>query len=121
MRVVVTGGRNYTDQDYVWDTLSAIHAKTPITLLVTGACHLGGADLLAENWAKYMEVSYMGIPAKFRTGTKGKAEGMIRNGRMLDTAWPSLVVAFPGGNGTDGCVKEAKKRHLEVEDHRNAV
>ena len=119
MRIVITGGRDYNNKDFIWETLDALHAETKITLLATGACYLGGADLHAENWAKAREVDYFGMPAKFKTGKRGKAEGMIRNGRLLDTIRPDKVVAFPGGVGTDGCVKEAIKRRLKVIDKRS--
>ena len=117
MRIVVTGGRDYENVGLIWAVLDTIHESTPIDLLAHGACHLGGADIHAENWAKSREVPYMGIPAKFKTGKKGKAEGMIRNGRMLDLVKPDLVVAFPGGNGTAGCIKEAIKREIKVETY----
>lgn len=120
MRIVVTGGRDY-EEPFVWKVLSDIHKETPITLLAHGACHLGGADILAENWAKSKEVPYMGVPAKFKTGKLGKAEGAIRNGRMLDLVKPVIVVAFPGGRGTANCVDQAKDRDIEVRDFRNGI
>lgn len=121
MRVVVTGGRDYGDWQVVYGTLYRIHIATPITLLAHGACYKGGADKIAEDWAKLAEVPYMGIPAKFKTGTLGKAEGLIRNTRMLDLVKPDIVVAFPGETGTADCVAKAVKRNIEVRDFRNGV
>lgn len=115
MRVVVTGGRKYDAQSVVWGALTAVDDEFGIDLLGHGACHLGGADILAENWAKYYQVPYLGIPAKWRK--YGRSAGMKRNGRMLDLIKPELVLAFPGGTGTLGCIKEAEKRKIKVERH----
>jgi hypothetical protein len=112
MRVLVTGGRDYEDRYAVYAVLDRIHAAYGIALLIHGACHLGGADILAEDWAKLREIPYFGLPAKFKTGSRGKAEGMIRNVKMLEMTSPDLVVGFPGGTGTAGCLAEAKKRNI---------
>ena len=117
MRVVVTGGRRYADRGVVYDALDEIHAGRWVGLLAHGACVYGGADILAEEWAKDREVPYMGVPAKWKTGTHGRGEGMIRNGHMLDLVRPDLVVAFPGGNGTADCIKQAKQRNIEVKEY----
>lgn len=119
MRVVVTGGRHYGDWQFLFDTLDEIHAEDTITLLAHGACKDGGADILAEDWAKSREIPYMGVPAKWNTGGRGRAEGQIRNGVMLDLVKPDLVVAFTGGAGTAGCVKQADKRGIVVDDRRD--
>lgn len=113
MKIVVTGGRDYNDREFVFAVLDSLHIKDEITLLAHGACHLGGADILAEDWAKSREVPYFGMPAKFKSGT-GKIEGPLRNARMLDTIKPEMVVAFPGGVGTTSCINEARKRDITV-------
>lgn len=114
MKIAVTGGRDFEDKTTVWGVLDAIHTQRGIELLIHGACHLGGADILAEDWAKAREVPYMGIPAKFKTGSKGKAEGQLRNQRMLDSTKPDVLIAFPGGAGTAGCAEYATRTRLKV-------
>jgi hypothetical protein len=58
MKLIVTGGRDYRDRAAAFRTLDKIHAKTPITLVVHGACmkkgtiELCGADRWAEEWAR---------------------------------------------------------------------
>ncbi len=42
-----------------------------------------------------------------------KAAGHIRNGVMLSCN-PDLLVAFPGGPGTENCIKQAKKLGILV-------
>lgn len=108
--VLVCGGRDYQDAEKMEGFLDRIHAIRSIELLVTGACYRGGADLLAEKWARGAEVPYLGIPARFRTGKAGRGEGPLRNQRMLDLTNPHLAIAFPGGNGTKNLVKEARSR-----------
>ena len=119
MKVVVTGGRDYDNKRVVWTVLDDLHRKYDFTLLVTGACPYGGADLLAEQWAKENEVDYRGYPAKFKR--TGKSAGPIRNKRMLSEVLPDLVVAFPGGTGTNGTVNLAIGMDIPVEDHRGLV
>ncbi len=115
LTVIVTGGRNYNDVERVYQMLDRIHDIRPIEIVVTGACPFGGADLLAENWAKSREVNYLGIPAKFKTGD-GKSEGPKRNRWILNNTNPNIVLAFPGGRGTASMVREAEKREIWTVD-----
>lgn len=49
MRVLVCGGRNYSDQDTMFKILDDLHMRTGISLIIHGAAH--GADRLASKWA----------------------------------------------------------------------
>ena len=51
VRLLVFGGRLYTDPVAVWRILDAIHRKHGLTCIIDGACPTGGADLLAHEWA----------------------------------------------------------------------
>lgn len=106
--VVVTGGRTYNDMMTVYRELQ----KVKPTRVATGACHRGGADRLAEQWAFMKGIPYKGYPANWRT--LGWAAGPIRNGEMLKAEKPDMVLAFPGGSGTADCVKQAKKLGIPV-------
>ena len=64
-----------------------------------------GADSLAEQWANYMEFPSIRNPAPWKR--MGKRAGISRNESMLQMWEPDLVVAFPGGTGTDDMVKRA--------------
>ena len=118
MRVIVCGGRNYrgVDEDaHVFDTLDAIHDKTPITAIIEGGA--SGADATARFWAREVsEVKCITIPADW--DTHGKAAGPIRNQRMIDDFHPDLVVAFPGGKGTADMVRRAQAAGLRIVDER---
>lgn len=110
MIVVVTGGRDYADYDRVCEELDAIADARSVTKLAHGGSR--GADSLAGAWARSRGVEEVVFPAQWNTF--GKSAGMIRNRDMLDGAMPDLVVAFPGGKGTEGCVREARKRGIFV-------
>jgi len=103
MKVLVCGGRNYADRHMLFTVLDTLHTKLHFDVLVCGGAP--GADRLAEQWAAQRLVEcrvYKANWAKY-----GKAAGPIRNRLMLSDERPSLVVAFPGGPGTDGMVAMA--------------
>lgn len=110
MRVLVCGGRDFTNRAYVLLTLDKLHAQRPISDLIHGGA--SGADALAGEWAAHKRGirRYISKPDWDR---HGKAAGPIRNAHML-TWKPDLVVAFPGGKGTAHMVKIAREAGIEV-------
>lgn len=109
LHVLVTGGRNYDNRQHVYDVLDSL---MPIGSLGHGACPYGGADILAEDWAKSREVPYSGYPAAF--STEGRSAGPQRNRTMIADFQPDLVVAFPGGRGTSDCILVARAAGIKV-------
>lgn len=61
MVVLVCGGRDFKDADFVFASLDEIHKKTPITRLVHGDAR--GADKLAHAWARMRKVQKQPYPA----------------------------------------------------------
>ncbi len=118
MRVLVTGGRNYSNAVYVFECMDEVNTEVGISLVIHGACPVGagGADFLAEDWAKHREIPFLGIPARFKA--KGPAAGPARNGDMLRRAKVQLVLAFPGGRGTADMVKKARAANIEVREFK---
>lgn len=110
MRVLVTGGRGYTDQAAVDKALDAVHAKRGITLLIEGGAR--GADRLARSWAIRNKVAVLTVEAEW--DRYGKAAGSFRNGVMLHEHKPEGVVAFPGGAGTADMVRRAEAAKVPV-------
>jgi len=104
MKVLVCGGRDFDNRDAVFYHLDKINEKTPVSYIITGCSQ--GADALAQEWALSRLVPAMKYRADWRT--LGKAAGPIRNQKMLDHESPDLVVAFPGGKGTEDMVRRAK-------------
>lgn len=104
MRVLVCGGRDFTDAALVDKVLSRAHARRPIAAIIQGGAR--GADQLAAEWARNHQVPVETFNADWKT--YGKGAGMIRNQRMLDDAAPDYVVALPGGRGTADMVARAR-------------
>jgi hypothetical protein len=110
VRVLVCGGRDFTDESFVTNALFRIDDERPITSLICGGAP--GADTLAERTAKLLQVPRTVYRANWKR--HGKAAGPIRNTRMLIEGKPDLVVAFPGGRGTADMVRQAKDYGVEV-------
>ena len=109
MRVLVTGGRDFSDRELLFDTLDRLHAAYSFAVLIHGDAN--GADRLAGEWGAARGVTVEAHPADWKT--HGRAAGPIRNQKMLEEK-PGLVVAFPGGRGTADMVRKAKQAGLEV-------
>lgn len=112
MRVLVCGGRNFGEPRKVGRVLAEIHTETPIRLIVSGGAT--GADRFGEGWAQHNRIALAVFPANWRFD--GKRAGPIRNGRMLEFARPDLVVAFPGGPGTQDMVRQARAAGIAVRE-----
>ena len=116
MRVLVCGGRNYSDEGRLTEVLDDLK---PTEIIHGGA---RGADSLAEKWAATRQVPCHVYPADWRR--HGRAAGPIRNREMLEQSKPDLVVAFPGGRGTAHMVRIARAaghRVIEVEAEGKAL
>lgn len=109
-RVLVCGGRDYTDWQRIYAVLDAAHATSPITCLIHGAAR--GADTIALNWAVDRNVPCEAYPADW--DRHGYAAGPLRNRQMLEQGKPHMVMAFPGGFGTADTVRKAKAAGVTV-------
>lgn len=109
MRVLVCGGRTFSDWPWLYEELNKIHAKTPITMVIHGAAR--GADAQAGAWARDVAIPCLSVPAQW--DRYGKSAGFIRNAQML-TYDPDLVVAFPGGSGTSNMISKANGKGIPV-------
>lgn len=111
MRVIVCGGRNYSDRMHLEECLDQLHASKSFTLLIAGGA--SGADSFAESWAKKRGVPCEVFAADWKR--HGRAAGPIRNRRMLDEGKADMVVAFPGGRGTANMIAQARGRAVVIE------
>lgn len=133
MKVLVCGGRNFgeltliprgdtplairvgqrlrDDHFLMMDYLSALHVRTPVTLIIEGGAK--GADTAARIWASLSDVPSRCFPADWKS--LGRRAGPIRNAQMLAEGRPDLVVAFPGGAGTEGMINLARNAGISVE------
>lgn len=119
MRVCVTGGRTFTDRDWLWAGLDLLHEVSGgITEIIEGGAP--GADVRAGEWSQYrlgkkatvVEAEWEKHSRGLKHGQKNPA-GMIRNNQMAAMK-PDVVLAAPGGNGTAHMVSVAKRAGLRV-------
>ena len=110
LRIIVCGGRHYGDCNRLSAVLDRLHQERPVSHLWHGNAR--GADSLADEWGrKHPEISVHPVPAQW---TKyGRKAGPIRNQHMLGQCI-DLVVAFPGGRGTNDMIKRAENAGVEV-------
>lgn len=106
--VLVCGGRGYTNRDKVFDVLNRLHRERIISRIVHG--NATGADTFADQWAAGKVETIIHIP---EWDKYGRAAGPIRNQQMLEEK-PDLVVAFPGGKGTQDMVGRAIRAGIKV-------
>ncbi len=109
MRVLVTGGRSYSDKAYLWSILDG-YGPPEVSEIISGMAP--GADTFAAEWAERFGFPLHKFPADWRK--HGRAAGPIRNQRMIDEGKPDLVIAFPGGTGTADCVRRAEAAGIRV-------
>lgn len=113
MKVLVCGGRDFHDYEFMVEHLEEFHALFGFTELITG--HAEGADTIAEIWAEQAGITVKSYPIEEADWKAyGKAAGFRRNQLMLDQEHPELVMAFPGGNGTAHMVEIAEKADVTV-------
>ena len=108
MRVLVTGGRDYTD----YLALKAAMDMLPNKPSVVIHGNARGADALADRWALESGIFVLRMPALW--DAQGKSAGMRRNAAMISLAFPEYCVAFPGGRGTAGMVELCRKAGIPV-------
>ena len=141
MRVLVCGGRNYGDlvslnhnrdlplwkqreSEYrhimlVLDNFAVDNSKfynpgdswlPEDFVIVSGKAR--GVDSVAIDWAVVNLCPFIEYPAEW--DKYGKAAGFIRNKQMLEEGKPDIVIAFPGGNGTDNMKTIARMAGVQV-------
>jgi hypothetical protein len=116
IRVLVTGGRGYTDRRTVARTLGHladlyIHGVLPHEItLVHGAAT--GADTLAAEEAARLGWQVEAHPADW---SMGPSAGPARN-KIMVALGAHYLVAFPGGTGTKHCRRLALNSRIPVID-----
>jgi predicted Rossmann-fold nucleotide-binding protein len=109
MKVLICGGRDFTDYKYMKRVMDDLIKKRNPSMIIHGGAR--GADTLAGDYATKKQIITLIMPAEWNK--YGKPAGMKRNRDMLNEN-PDLVVAFPGGVGTKGMIKIAKDKGTEV-------
>lgn len=117
LRVLVCGGRDYSDAVTLGSWLGGIQKDRGISCIIEGGAR--GADFLARKYAEWAKIPVETFPAGW--AVHGIAAGPIRNSVMLSVGKPDLVVAFPGGNGTADMVRKARAAGVEVLEIEHAI
>lgn len=113
MKLLVCGGRDYSDRDTAFRLLDSIHGQRPIHIIIEGGAT--GADALARAWGRSRGVHVATMHALWETS--GRGAGPRRNAAMLSLD-PKGVLAFPGGRGTANMVQQAKDAGVKVVEVR---
>jgi ribA/ribD-fused uncharacterized protein len=109
MRLLVTGGRDFNDIDFIVNRLSTLHQFRPITHLIHGGAR--GVDTICGVWADEVGIPFNVVRADW---SQGKGAGFRRNQTMLNEYHPDALLAFPGGTGTADMVTRATKVLQEI-------
>lgn len=105
MRLLVAGGRDWTDTEAVYQMLDSLNRNTGIDVVIEG--NAKGVDRIAGYWARRRRIDNRKFAADWKT--HGKAAGPIRNQHMIDEGRPDLAVVYPGGRGTQDMRKRLEK------------
>jgi ribA/ribD-fused uncharacterized protein len=106
MRFLITGGREFTDVDFIVTRLLRLHARYTFTEIITGMAR--GVDRIGYEFGVELGLKIHEYPVTNADWNQyGKSAGFRRNQRMLYEGQPGLVVAFPGGGGTADMVKRS--------------
>ena len=113
-RVAVTGGRDFRDRQFVYDTLDLVSwflksRGTTKFEIIHGEAK--GVDAFARQWAVDNGITHIPFPARWQD--HGRSAGPIRNREMLMSG-VSWLIAFPGGRGTANAVKTAESLGIIV-------
>ena len=113
LRVLVCGGRDYDDVVTLTAVLNVINADLGIDCIIEGGAR--GADRLAGTWAIQNQTGLEQYPADWNK--YGRRAGYVRNVQMAEEGKPHMIVAFPGGRGTQMMKDIGNRKHIPVYRH----
>lgn len=125
MIVVTTGSRTWTDESKIKARLMELREIDDALTIVVGYDPVKntpkGVDRMVYKWCKALGINVIAEPAEWTVNGKfDRGAGFKRNIKMLEDHQPGRVEAFRAAgksNGTDNCIKEARKRDIEVIVH----
>lgn len=110
MRILVCGGRDFSDTARVYAILDRLKRDNVIDAIIEGDAR--GADRIAGYWARRNRIDNIKFPADW--AKEGRAAGPRRNERMLREGKPDAVLAFPGGKGTAHMKRLAEQAGIQI-------
>lgn len=111
LKIIVCGGRDFDDYAYLHKILHYIHINYHIAEIINGSAK--GADKLSTTFAVAYSIPFRLFPANW--DRYGRQAGYFRNIQMSNEN-PDLVVAFPGGRGTQMMIDISKEKGIPVLD-----
>jgi hypothetical protein len=110
MKIIIAGGRYFSDYDRLYKSCSKILEKILDIEIVSGTAK--GADMLGERFSKDNGYKLKQFPADW--DKFGKSAGYRRNAEMAKYA--DALIAFWDGNsrGTKNMIDLAEKANLKV-------
>jgi hypothetical protein len=111
MRVLICGGRDFTNMKAMNREMTKIRDwYGGISCVIQGGAR--GADYLGKLWAEREGIPVIEMQANWNR--YGKRAGHLRNGWMIEHGKPDVVVAFPGGRGTENMLAQAAAAELLI-------
>lgn len=110
-KILVCGGRDFSDLAKVFETLDLIHSRRNIAVIIEGGAN--GADAIARLWGESRGIHVCTVRALWER--YGKAAGPKRNEAMMALG-PTGVVAFAGGRGPADMVKQARAARVPIKE-----
>jgi predicted polyphosphate/ATP-dependent NAD kinase len=111
--VLICGGRDQTSQtarQALYAALDGLLGQHPVKLVVHGGAK--GADAHGWQWAINNAVPARVHKADWKVW--GNRAGPMRNQEMLDENPVDVVVALPGGDGTQDMLKRAARKKIPI-------
>lgn len=101
IKFILTGGRDYEDWDKIKRVLKRIVGHS---FVAVGDCPTGLDWFVRDFLLKYQIKVYVADWTKH-----GRPAGPIRNKEMVLANPGAIVIAFPGGRGTEDCVANGRR------------
>lgn len=110
-RILICGGRDYNNGTAFKSIMEQArsHFANDFCIIQGGA---RGADTLARHWAFAQKVCCIEVPAQWLNFSK--AAGSKRNRWMIQFCKPELIIAFPGGRGTQSMIDLGNRANIPV-------
>lgn len=106
--ILVCGGRDYADREAVERAIDAVAGG--VDTVIHGDAE--GADRLVAGYCTEIGIHTAAVAPNWPRW--GRAAGPRRNAAMLALR-PDKVIAFPGGRGTEDCIRQAERAGIPVE------
>ena len=113
LRILITGGRDQIPRAVADHLHFLLDGRTDIECIIQGCAR--GADTGAIIYANEAKVPLVSFPVSSDDWNKiGKSAGYKRNKKMRDEGKPDLIIAFPGGRGTQHMIDLGIEKNIRI-------